>query len=143
MRLKIRVALRLFVSIAITSATAYYANQEIKSTEAEAKSHVLANAVAANKNIHIILESARLSLDTIARYIPVATDELKFDANFNEVLERTIDSNAYAAGVVVVNTQGRVVATAAPKNDLGISFAENDAIADFSLALNKPQSDGY
>lgn len=126
MRLGKRLFLRIVISAAVLAAAAFTSYREIENAELVVKNQVSTNAFSANRNVHILLDSGRTALDTVAYYIDVADGRITPSERLDAALDLANKSQLFVIGIIVLDSEGNAVATAHPRTGLGVSYASGD-----------------
>ncbi|MCM0019545.1 MAG: ATP-binding protein [Tagaea sp.] len=121
------------IAASILALALWQSVERLDDAEAWAAERVRLETFEANRKLHIVLEGARLTLDTIAAEIRVSADgALVLDARLDRVIDTALAGNPFATGAILRDAEGRIVATGAPRVGLG---RRGDEIDFFQAAM--------
>jgi PAS domain S-box-containing protein len=114
------------ISAAVLAAAAFTSYREIENGELAIKNEIIANTLSANQNVHILFDSARMALDTVAYYTDIVDGQIKPNERLDAALDSANKSRLFVIGVIVLDAGGNAIATASPRAGLGVSYASGD-----------------
>ena len=135
MQLGKREVLRIVISAAVLAAAAFTSYREIANAELIAKNLVSTNAFSANRNVHILLDSGRTVLDSVAYNVDIVDGKIAPNARLNVALDLANKSQVFVIGIIILDKEGTAIATAHPRTGLGVSYSSGDY---FNALKNDP-----
>jgi hypothetical protein len=136
----LRTFLRLGATLVLAFGAAYVVAAEFREAASALRQQTALAAFHANRNVHLTLESARAHLDLVADYIEVVGGRLQPDEATDRSIDRAMARKAAVRGVIVLDADGTIVATGAPRLGIGQPFGAHDFFealrADAALAYS-------
>lgn len=115
-----QIALGIGIVASIVGLALWQSVERLDDARARAVERVRLETFEANRRLHIVLEGARLTLDTIAAEIRVTADgALVLDSRLDRVIDTALAGNPFATGAILRDAEGRIVATGVPRAGLG------------------------
>jgi signal transduction histidine kinase len=128
------IALRLAIAVSVLGLAWWQGVERLDDAQARAIERVRLETFESNRRLHIVLEGARLTLDTIAAEIRVSADgALVLDSRLDRTIDTALAGNPFATGAILRDTEGRIVATGVPRVGLG---RRSDDIDFFRAAMS-------
>lgn len=114
------------LTLAVVGGTAWKVVDDLRQAEADFLKRILLATYDANRNVHIVLEAARTTLEDIRGYVDVEEDRIVTSGRIDAAIDRTLSRNAFLTGAIVQDRTGRVVAAGYPRIGLGADLSGLD-----------------
>lgn len=123
--------LRGLAAVVLVAAGTWLCVSAWRNVETHARDEAAFAVLAVNRNLHLVFEGARVSLDRAVEMLDLAAGIPPPSAEIDRRIDALVEDNPAVSGLIVQDAEGVGVLAAAPRGGVGRSYADRDYVRAF------------